>query len=136
MITPSRRVITNCAERHERKEEQTRETNQEWGGDTKQDAEGRSRDTQEGQVSLGRSWGKAAGSTEGQHPADPGEGCRPGAAPGLPCEVHCHLAQDGGQWDQKKGAETLQMGRVARGFHQVGQTGPKVNRLRDALQKD
>ena len=66
VIITSRRVIANCAEHHEGKEEQTQDTDQEWGGGTKQDVEERSRDTEEGQVSLGRSWGEAAGSTEGQ----------------------------------------------------------------------
>lgn len=87
-------------------------------------------------------WGGAGGGCrehrgpEEDRPADPEEGCRQGAAPGFPGEVPCHLSQEGGQWDQKKGAKTLQMGRVARSFHQVGQLGPKVSHLRGALQED
>ena len=38
----------------------------------------------------------------------------------MPGEVHYRLAQEGRQWDWKKGAKTLQMGRVAHSFRQEG----------------
>lgn len=63
---------SSCAEHHGGKEEQTRETDQEWGGDMKWDAEEWSRDTEEGQVSLGRSWGRLQGAPR----ARGGQACR------------------------------------------------------------
>ena len=103
----------------------------------KQDVKERNRDVEEGPVSLGRSRGKAAGSTQGQSRTGlqvcimqiQGRATGQGAAGCLSCQVHGCRGQEGGWWDGKKAAEAPQKGRATQGFDQGGAEGTQGHQL-------